>query len=205
MCWGNDGSKAAKQQQQQADQKNAAIDQASGRINGIFDSSARAKQIQDYQNAVQQRGQTDLNAQFGDQGRNLKFSMARSGLTSGSADVDLHDRLNQDYGKGLLQVLSTAKNAGSTLKAQDEASRSRLLAQAASGIGLNDVANQAGNSLLSNLQGANAALVPQTFDSLFSGYNQYTDNADAAKSQRDALNNGLSNLFKMTPTTGSYY
>ena len=206
MCWGSDGSKAAKEQQAQADAKNAAIEQASGRINGIFDNPARQQQIQDYQNAVQQRGQTDLNTQFGDQGRNLKFAMARSGLTSGSSDVDLHDRLNQDYGKGVLQVLANAKQAGANLRNADEASRSRLLTQAATGYGLTDAPQNALSSMQSNLQSAQSAIAPQSFSDLFANWQGIYDQSSAAQAQRDALRNGISGLFKpTTSSSGVYY
>jgi hypothetical protein len=206
MCWGDDGSKAAKEQQRQADAKNAAIEQASGQINGIFDNPARQQQIADYRDAVKQRGMTDLGTQYGDQSRNLKFAMARSGLTSGSSDVDLHDRMGQDYGKGVLQVIANANQAGSNLKNADEAARSRLLTQAATGYGLTDASQNALSSMQSNLQQAQAAIAPQSFADLFSNWQGIYDQSSAAQAQRDALRNGISGLFKpMSAGSGGYY
>lgn len=195
MCFSSGPSKAAQAQQAAANQRDQDIQNASNQINSIFDNPARRKQVQDYQNAVQQEQMTGLNTTFGDNARNLKFAMARSGLSSGSEDVDLHDRLNQDYAKGVLQATSAAKTAASNLTAADEAARSRLLAQAASGVGLTDANTEAGNALASNLQAAQGAIAPATFDQFFGGlsnvYNQSQINASRAAAERA----GLGTLF----------
>lgn len=204
-------SKAAREQQAQAEQRDRDIQAATGQINAIFDDPARAQEIADYQDAVRQRQMLDLDQKFGDQARNLKFAMARKGLTSGSADVDLHDRLNQDYGKGVLQVTAAAKQAGANLRAADEASRARLLGQAATGYGLTDANQQALASVESNLQTAQGSIAPAYFDQLFGGYAQVYNQSQIDKSRRAAEQAGLGTLFNTAapstgaPNSGLYY
>jgi hypothetical protein len=195
-------SRAAREQQAQADQRDRDIQDASAQINAIFDNPARAQEVRDYQNAVRQRQMGDLNQQFGDQARNLKFAMARSGLTSGSADVDLHDRLNQDYAKGALQVTAAAKQAGANLRSADEATRSRLLGQAATGYGLTDVNQQALSGAESNLQTARGSIAPATFGALFDAYPQIYAQSQLNASRRAAEQAGLGTLFN-TAAPGS--
>lgn len=203
-------SAAARAQQRQADQRDRDIQNASAQVNAIFDSPERAQERADYENAVRQREMTDLDQQFGDQNRDLKFAMARSGLTSGSADVDLHDRLNQDYGKGVLQVGAAAKQAGANLQGADEASRSRLLTQVSSGLGLTDANQQALSSAESNVQAAQGSIAPAYFDQLFGDYAQVYNQSQIDQSRRQAEQAGLGTLFNTTAqganaNSGIYY
>lgn len=196
-------SAAARAQQAQADQRDRDIQAATGQVNAIFNDPARAQEIADYQNAVKQRQMMDLNQQFGDQNRDLKFAMARKGLTSGSEDVDLHDRMNQDYGKGVLQVTANAKQAAGNLRAADEASRSRLLTQVASGYGLTDANQQALSSVQSNLQSAQGSIAPAYFDQLFGAYSQIYNQSQVDQSRRQAEIAGLGTFFNSTPGSTS--
>lgn len=203
-------SSAAKAQQAAADQRDRDIKNASNQINAIFDDPARAQEISDYQNAVQQRQMTDLNTEFGDQSRQLKFAMARQGLTSGSEDVDLHDRMNQDYAKGVLQATAASKQAAGNLQAADEATRSRLLTQAASGYGLTDVNQQALSGAESNLQTAQGSIAPAYFDQLFGDYSTIYNQSQVDQSRRAAEQAGLGTLFNTavqspTGSTSSLY
>lgn len=204
-------SSAARAQQAAADQRDRDIKNASNQINAIFDDPARAQEISDYQNAVQQRQMTDLNTQFGDQARQLKFAMARQGLTSGSEDVDLHDRLNQDYGKGVLQATAAAKQAAGNLRAADEATRSRLLGQAASGYGLTDVNQQALSGAESNLQTAQGSIAPAYFDQLLGNYATVYNQSQVDAGHRQAELANLGTYFNSTPgsslsvLSGLYY
>lgn len=203
-------SRAAREQQRQANERDKAIQNATAQVNAIFDNPARAQEITDYQNAVQQRQMGDLNEQFGDQARNLKFALARKGLTAGSEDVDLHDRLNQDYGKGVLMATSAAKQAAANLRGADEATRSRLLTQVASGYGLTDANQQALAGAQSNLQTAQASIAPAYFDQLFGAYAQIYNQSQIDKSRRAAEQAGLGTLFNTTAgssanTSGLYY
>jgi len=204
-------SRAAREQQAQADARDRAIQQATGQINAIFDDPARAKEVADYQNAVKQRQVMDLNQQFGDQNRNLTFAMARKGLTAGSEDVDLHDRMNQDYAKGVLQATAAAKQAGANLRGADEATRSRLLGQAATGYGLTDANQQALAGAESNLQTAQDSIAPAYFDQLFAAYSQVYNQSQIDASRRAAEQAGLGTLFNTaapgatSSTSGLYY
>lgn len=198
-------SNAAQEQQRQADARDRAINQATQQVNAIFNDPSRQQQIADYQGAVQQRGNTDLTKAFDDNARQLKFAMARSGLTSGSADVDLHDRLNDDYGKGVLQVLANAKQAGSSLRGADEASRARLIGQVSTGYGLTEADQNAASALRSNLEQAQGAIAPQTFDQLFGQWADIYNQSQINQSRRQAEQAGLGTLFNQSSTNGARY
>ena len=188
-------SDAAQENAYQAKANDIATSDAVQKINDIFNSDSRRQNVQNYQNAVQQRGMTDLDRTFDDNARNLKFAMARSGLTSGSADVDLHDRLNDDYARGVLQVIANAKKAASDLRAADEASRARLISQAQAGYGLTNGAQDALSAIRGNLEQAQAQIAPQTFDQLFGQLANIYDQSQIAKGQREAEIAGLGTLF----------
>lgn len=188
-------SDASQENAYQAKASDIATSDAVQKINDIFNSDSRRQNVQDYGNAVQQRGMTDLDRTFDDNARNLKFAMARSGLTSGSADVDLNDRLNDDYARGVLQVIANAKKAESDLRAADEASRARLISQAQAGYGLTNGAQDALSAMQSNLAQAQSQIAPQTFDQLFSQWANVYDQSQIAKGQREAEMAGLGTLF----------
>ena len=63
------------------------IADATNRINTAFDAPERQKQYTDFLSALRDKFQTDLGRQHDVAQRNLKFSLARGGLTGGSAEV----------------------------------------------------------------------------------------------------------------------
>lgn len=195
MCFSSGTNEAAKAQQRQAKQRDQAINEATKQVRAIFDNPARQQQIGQYKRAVKKRGTIGLDKAFNKNNRKLKFAMARSGLTGGSADVDLHDRLNDQYARGLLKVLSRAKQAASGLRASDAASEARLLSEVASGYGLGGANTSAVNALRSNLQGAQAAVAPQSFDQLFGNMAKIYNQSQINKGRRQAEKAGLGTFF----------
>ena len=81
---GTDPSVAARQEEQR---RKAEIAAGQRRIEGIFSGPEREQQIQDFIDA--QRGLlfSDLNREHEDTGRQLKFSLARSGLSEATGSL----------------------------------------------------------------------------------------------------------------------
>src|SRR5271169_615337 len=93
---------AANAQQQQS------INAATTQINQAFSNPMRQAQIDTYGNKLNDYYTGQVNNQEAINARNLKFAMARSGLTGGSASVDSNNQLQKDYTNGLLQASQQA-------------------------------------------------------------------------------------------------
>src|ERR1700743_1870437 len=89
---------AANQQQQQQ------IQQSVNQINAAYSNPNRQAQYQTYDTNLNNYLTGQVNNQEAVNARNLKFAMARSGLTGGSAAADSNTQLAKDYSAGLLQA-----------------------------------------------------------------------------------------------------
>ena len=107
----NKASRAAERAEAERKREIAA---AQRRIEGIFGSPEREGDILDLENATRGFLQGDLDRQKVDTDRDLKFALARSGLSKGSADIDANSRLADDYLRGILEVERRSKAAGTT-------------------------------------------------------------------------------------------
>ena len=112
-------------------------------VNNIFDDPARAKQQQDFLAAMREFYTSDANRQKGIADRNRRFSIARSGLTGGSADVDSNRMLGEEYTRALLTAENKAQGAYSDLVSQDEAARLDLLSAVRAGMDTTTAASRA--------------------------------------------------------------
>lgn len=90
----------------------------------------------------------DLSKQHDVAGRDLKFNVARSGLTGGSVDVDKNAELAGKYAEGVLTSNSNADGIVNNIKAKDESTRADLISRINAGMD----ANSATSSALSQIQ-----------------------------------------------------
>jgi hypothetical protein len=139
-------------------------------VNSIFDSPERLKQRQDFLTSLRDYYSADANKQKGIADRNLRFSMARGGLTGGSASNDANRNLGEEYQKALLTADQKAQGAYSDLQGQDEQTRLNLLSMVRSGLDTTTAGQRAGALMQSN----------------------------AASAQSNALTNGLGDVFGST-------
>ena len=153
--------------------RQVAIRQGTSRVNSIFDDPARQAQHTDFLKAIRDFYTQDANKQKGIADRNLKFSMARSGLTGGSAAVDANRTLGEEYTKGLLDSENKAQGAYSDLQSQDEQARLGLLSAVRSGMDTTTAAARSAGAIQNN----------------------------AASAKNDALANGLGDIFGSTAQT----
>lgn len=168
--------------QQQAQQ--AEIDATQQRINDIFNDPQRQADIQKFVDATRQYYTDQLNKQHDTAARNLKFALARSGLTGGSTQVDQNTLLGQDYQQGLLKAEQAAQGAGASLKSSDEDARQKLLTLATSGLGLTDAASQASQSLANDLDANRATATADNLGDMFADVNAFKTSAYDAYNQR---------------------
>lgn len=165
--------------------------EATNRLNAVFDSPERQAQIAAFLAALRDQYGTQLNRQKKVQDRNLKFSMARSGLTGGSAAVDANRLLGEEFSEGLVNAESRAQEAVGSLRSQDEASRMGLISMIRSGLDSTTAASRAGSAMQANAQSAQGAAMSQGLGDMFGGtaalYKQQTEAAERRRGERAAL------------------
>lgn len=192
----NSAEKAQKAADEAEKTKQQGIDATTSRINSIYDSSARQNQYQDFINAVRSDYTADAQKQKTVADRNLKFSMARNGLTGGSASVDANRTLGQEYQEGLLSAENKAQGALSDLKSQDESSRLNLIQLAQQGLDATTAASRANSATQAAAQTSKSDALASGLGDVFGQTSKTYQAQQDAAAKRQAL---------LAPTTGSLY
>ena len=166
-------------------ERQAKMTDATGRLNAVFDSPERQAQINDFLAALRDQYSTQLNRQKGDADRNLKFSMARGGLTGGSAAKDANRRLGEEYTEGVLGAENRAQEAVGNLRSQDEASRMGIISMIRSGLDSTTAAQRAGSAMQANAQSASGRALSDGLGDMFGGTaSLYKQQQEAAERRR---------------------
>jgi hypothetical protein len=179
-------NKGYKQAKRDEEAKQREIQLAQRRIEGIFNSPERDRQIQDFIDATRGFYVTDLDRQHGDAGRNLKFALARSGLSGGSVDVDKQGDLAETYLRNLLGVERKAQGAGSNLRAQDQATQSSLMNQILAGLDVTTAATRAGHAMQNNVSLAESEAYQANLNDLFGNLSPFIKSSKEAAGDRRA-------------------
>ena len=166
------------------------IRESQGRINQVFDNPRRARDIADFVSATRSKLMEDLNRQNTDAARELKFSLARGGLSGGSVNVDQNRRLTDEYNRGLINVEGRAQGAGAQLEAADQDARARLIQLATSGLDATTAASQAAAGLRSNFENARSQAFGEQLGDQFATIGGFVkarkDEADRRRATRDS-------------------
>jgi hypothetical protein len=187
MCGGG-GSDATDKQIAYEQQRQAQIDSAVGSVNNTYDSASRQKSYTDFLAALRKQYTTDATEQKQKADRNLKFSLARNGLTGGSAAVDLNRVAGQEFNKGLVTAENKAQSGLAALKSQDEASRASLISQVQSGLGITDATQRAQAGTATALQAAQADALSGGLGDIFgTTAKSYKDMLDASNKRKELL------------------
>lgn len=192
---GSGGGNASRQAQIAEQQRQAQIAQTTGEINKIYDAPARQNQYNDFLSAVREHYTGDANRQKKVADRNLKFSMAKAGLSGGSADADARTNLGEEFTRGLLQAEDSAQASLGDLKASDEASRLQLLTMAQSGL---DATTAASRAMANVQQGAQTAKARATADGLgdiFAATNKTYQQQQEAAGRRAGMTAPVGSLY----------
>ncbi len=145
-------------------------------INSAF--ANRQPQYDQLGAALRERLNTDLARQRGTATRQTKFSLARGGLTGGSAAIDAGRNLAREGQEGVLQAERQARGGVADLMAKDENARTQLISLAQSGNDIGDASAQTAAALRANLSGA---------DNLINGLGEvFGSTAKTYRAQQDA-------------------
>lgn len=155
---------------------NRAIDQAFG---------ARQPQYDDFVRNLREFYTADAERQKGVADRNLRFSMARGGLTGGSAQADANANLGREFGEGLLQAERQAQGGLADLMNRDESTRMNLLQMVQGGTNATTAAERAAAAMRSNALGAQSNSMVTGLGDIFGGTaDLYTKQQQAAERRR---------------------
>ena len=185
MCMGGGGDSASKAAAAQEAQRQQTISDNVTAINSAY--ANRGAQYSDYQNALQQQYATELNRQQATAARNLKFALARGGLTGGSAATDQGKLLGQETAQGTLAAQQQVQGAVSNLKAKDEATRQQMISLAQSG---GDIGN------------AKAVNVEQGLGDVFGGISKNIEAQNNAAALRKGISTGSAYANPFSRTSG---
>lgn len=203
MCGGGGNAAAAAQQQEQ--QRQATISQ---NVNDIDKSFAnRAPQYQQYLGATRNLYQTELGRQQGIASRNLKFSLARGGLTGGSVAADQGNELGREMAQGSINAEQKAQGGLAGLQSQDNSERLQLISLAQSGADIGNAATQSADALRANLGTAMSGSTAAGLGDVFGGISKNVDTFQNAAMARKGVNNSNQYLYgntsaKATGNTG---
>lgn len=141
------------------------LNYATGAIDYAFDQ--RRPQYDAYAQALRAYLMADLDREHEDLGREQRFTLARRGLTGGSASVDAARRLGERYQRGVLDVERRTQDALSDLIASDEQSRLNLLQLAMSGYDTTTAAQRAARGLSSDIGAARTRARAESLGDIF--------------------------------------
>lgn len=190
MCLDGGGDAAGRAEEQERERQRQ-VQQATAAIDRAF--RGRDAQIEDFVAALREEFQTEAFRQKADADRTLKFSLARGGLTGGSAAVDLGKELGRQFQEGLLQADRKAQTGGSDLRSADEATRQQLIALAQGGADVSSSARNAAAALRTNLEGARASGFTQGLGDIFADTRDVFVRQQEAAERRRGLRE--SNIF----------
>lgn len=194
MCGGGGNASAAATQQEAARQANI-----SSNVNQIDNSFAnRQPAYQNYLNATQNLYQTELGRQQGIASRNLKFGLARSGLTGSSVAADQGDELGREMAQGSITAEQKAQSGLAGLESQDNSERLQLINLAQSGADVGNVATQSADAQRANLGAAMSSSTASGLGDIFGGITSDVNNYNNAAAARRGVNNSTQYLYGNT-------
>jgi hypothetical protein len=185
MCGGS-RNRAQREAQRAEDARMAAIRNTQASVNRAYDNPQRQADISDYVNSVRQMGTEDLNRQKGDTDRELKFALARNGLTGGSTQIDQQQRVAENYSRGLLEIDRKSRGAGAELQSQDQDNRARLIQLATSGLDATTGAQQAAAGMRSTLEAGRSTALAGSMGNAFADMQTFFDRTREAAGRRRA-------------------
>jgi hypothetical protein len=170
LDWLKPDDSAVRDAQAAEEQRRAEIEAAQKRIEEIFSSPERLAQYQAFEEATRGYLTGELDRQHDITGRNLKFALARSGLTSGSVDADKNRKLAEDYMKNLLGIERQSVRAGADLRSADQQTKWSLFSQILGGLDATTAEQNAAQSMRQNSSIAEAEAYQRLTNDLFGDF-----------------------------------
>lgn len=181
-------------------ERQVTIGKTQGRINQVFDDPRRQGEIEDFVDAMRTYYRQDIDRQKGQTDRDLRFSMARSGLTGGSVQVDKTREFGEQYARSLTAADQKALGAGAQLSAQDQDARARLITLATSGLDATTAAQQASAAMRSGLESSRSAAKFDGMGDAFGTFKTYLNRSQEAADRRRANTDSGFGPYGAAPT-----
>lgn len=96
--------------------------------------------------------------------RKLRFGLARTGLSGGSADIGAHGMEQRAYGRSLMDASESAQGLADEVRANDERTRLNLIAQMRAGLDQGNATQSALAQMAGNVDAARGANTYQAVD-----------------------------------------
>ena len=202
MCFGGGGNASAEAQAAE-DRRRAQVKQAQDRIEAIFGGPGREADIQDFIGDTRDLLTGDLGRANDINQRKLKFALARSGLSGGSASVDLNKDLAEAFLRGNVEAERRAQGAGSNLRAQDQQSKLGLFSQATAGLDTTTAARNAALALKNNITAAGSDSLNRNFDRFFTNFAEIFKGSKERSGERQARLFDFGTIFGQTSNPGA--
>jgi hypothetical protein len=199
MGTGNSAANAANAANAQSQQQ---IQQSVAAINNAYNNPNRQQQVNQYGQNLQNYLTGQVNNQEAVNARNLKFAMARSGLTGGSASVDSNTQLQKDYTQGLLQASQQAQSGEAALSQADIQSKNQLIGLAQQGNFTGAIPSAVASATSANLGAAQNAFSPNALGNLFSSTSGIYQNEQTAAANRLAQQNPFGTVYSSSVYNG---
>ena len=185
MCGGSDKATRAAAEAEKARKKQVA--DATAAIERAFGGTARKGQLSNFINALRGEFTTEAGRQKTLADRRAKFSLARSGLTGGSAAADVKVDIGRQFQTGLLESERLAQGSLADLVAADERSKLNLIGLAQGGGSVSAAARNAATALQSNIAGARAGTAVTSLGDIFASTAEVSKSAEEAAQRRRGL------------------
>ena len=189
------GSSAANAANAANAQQQKDIQSSVGQITQAYDNPNRAAQYQQYNSNLQNYYAGQVNNQEAVNARNLKFAMARSGLTGGSAAVDSNTQLQKDYTQGLLNASQQATAGTSALEQSDVNAKNQLIGLAQQGNFTGAIPSQVAAAQSASLGAAQNFGNAQSLGNIFAGTAGIYQNEQTAAANRKAQSSPIGSLY----------
>lgn len=185
MCGGSDkATKAAAEAERKRKQQ---VEQATSAITRAFGGGQRKGQLDDFIKALRGEFTSEAGRQKTVADRRAKFSLARSGLTGGSAAADTKVGIGRQFQKGLLESERLSQSSLADLVAADQASKQSLIALAQGGSSVASAAANSATALQSNIAGARSRQNVESLGNIFADTASVSRSAEEAAERRRGL------------------
>lgn len=199
------GSSAADAANNANAQRQNQINQTVSSINSAYGSPARQQQYDAYGKNLTNYYTTQVNQQQAVNARDLKFAMARSGLTGGSAAADSNTQLGKDYTNGLIQASQQGQAGKAALQGADLNSKNQLVSLAEQGDYTGAIPSQIAASQSAALGAAQNFGTANSLGNLFASTSGIYSNEQTAAANRRAQASPIGGIYGGTSSSPSPY
>ncbi|MDE2097520.1 MAG: hypothetical protein KGL39_09765 [Patescibacteria group bacterium] len=186
-------------------QRQQSINAAVQSIQNAYGSPSRTAQYNQYGSNLLNYYTNQVNEQEGQNARQLKFAMARSGLTGGSAAADANTQLQKDYTQGLLDASRQAQAGKAALQQSDVNAENQLVSLAEQGDYTGALPSEITASQQASLNAAQNYGNANALNNLFKGTAQIYGNEQTAAANRRAQMSPIGSFYgpmMMSPYSG---